>query len=309
MPAKKPSIVCVGSLAFDSIETPFGKAGKVLGGSANYFALAASYFTNVRCISVVGEDYPSDQLDLFRERDIDIAGIKTEKGKTFHWAGRYGYDLNEAHTLETCLNVFERFEPEVPASYRDSEFVFLGNIVPGLQAKVLSEIENPKLVALDTMNFWIEGQRDALIDVIARCQILIINEGEVRQLTQKYNIVQAAKTVREWGPEILVVKRGEYGAVLFHGPEVFGVPGLLLPEVKDPTGAGDTFAGGFLGYLASQQDFSLSRHVLRKAVVYGSVMASFTVQDFSFNELLNLNREKIDERYHRFVELTSFHSE
>jgi len=302
------SIVVVGSLAFDSIETPFGKAGKVLGGSANYFSLAASYFAPVRCISVVGEDYPREQLDLFRQRQIDTSGIKLEKGNTFHWEGRYGYDLNTAHTLATRLNVFENFAPEVPESYRDSEFVFLGNILPALQGQVLSQIRHPKFVAIDTMNFWIEGQKQALIEVIKRCNCLIINEAEVRQLTESYNIVQAAKVVRSWGPKILVVKRGEYGAILFDGDEMFGMPGLPLAEVKDPTGAGDTFAGGFMGYLASLgTKFASSRYQLRKALVYGCTMASFTVQDFGFKELIGLNREKIDQRYHRFVDLTTFH--
>jgi sugar/nucleoside kinase (ribokinase family) len=303
------SIAVVGSMAFDSIETPFGKVGQILGGSVNYFALSASYFAPVRCISVVGEDYPKEHLERLKAKKIDIDGIRIEKGKTFHWSGRYGYDLNEAQTLETCLNVFESFEPEVPASYRKSDFVFLGNILPALQTRVLSQIENPKLVALDTMNFWIEGARDQLIDVISRCHALIINEAEVRQLTKTYNIVQASKIVRAWGPQILVVKRGEYGATLFDHGEAFSAPGLPLAEVKDPTGAGDTFAGGFMGYLASQAQLSLSRYTLRKAIVYGSVMASFTVQDFGFKDLLGLTKEMIEERYHRFVQLTSFHLE
>lgn len=301
------SIVVVGSMAFDSIETPFGKQGKVLGGSANYFSLSASYFAPVRCVSVVGQDFPKEHLELFKKRNIDTKGIKIDDGQTFHWAGRYGYDLNQAHTLETHLNVFEKFSPEIPADYTNSEFVMLGNIAPPLQSKVLAQMKNPKLIALDTMNFWIEGQREALIQAISKTHILIINEGEVRQLTQTYNIVQAAQIVRSWGPQILVVKRGEYGAILFDHGEVFSVPGLPLAEVKDPTGAGDTFAGGFMGYLASQGQFSLSRYTLRKAIVYGSVMASFTVQDFGFNEILNLSRELIDERYRRFIELTAFH--
>lgn len=303
------SIVVVGSMAFDSIETPFGKQGKVLGGSANYFSLSASYFAPIRCVSVVGEDFPQEHLSLFKSRNIDTQGIKIAEGKTFHWSGKYSFDLNQAHTLETCLNVFERFEPEIPEDYRSSEFVMLGNIAPSLQTKVLGQMKHPKVIALDTMNFWIEGQRDALIEAISKCHILIINEGEVRQLTRTHNMVQAAQVVRAWGPQILVVKRGEYGAILFDHGEVFSIPGLPLAEVKDPTGAGDTFAGGFMGYLASQSNFSLSRYVLRKAVVYGSVMASFTVQDFGFKDLLGLSQETIQERYRKFVELTSFHLE
>ena len=197
------SIVVVGSMAFDSIETPFGKTDQVLGGSANYFALSSSNFAPVRCISVVGEDYPLEHLKLLKDKKIDTTGIRREKGKTFHWAGRYGYDLNEAQTLQTHLNVFEKFDPEVPASYRKSEFVFLGNIVPALQGRVLSQIESPKFIALDTMNFWIEGKRNELIEVLSRCHALIINEAEVRQLTKSYNIVQAAQIVRSWGPKDL----------------------------------------------------------------------------------------------------------
>lgn len=301
------SIVAVGSLAFDSIETPFGNVGKVLGGSVNHFSLSAAYFSPIKCISVVGEDFPKDHLALMNERGIDTKGIKVDKGKTFHWAGRYGYDLNQAHTLETHLNVFENFAPEVPADYKESEFVFLGNIVPALQEQVLSEIKNPRFVAIDTMNFWIEGQKDALIKVITKCNALIINEAEIRQLTKTYNVSEAAAIVRSWGPQIVVVKRGEYGALLYDHGDVFCLPGLPLSEVKDPTGAGDSFAGGFVGYLASQSPFSMSRYVLRKAVVYGSVMASFIVQDFGAKNLMNLTREAIDERYHRFVELTAFH--
>lgn len=301
------SIVAVGSMAFDSIETPFGQVAKIIGGSVNHFSLSASYFAPVKCISVVGEDFPKDHLSLLEKRGIDTNGIRVEKGNTFHWAGKYGYDLHEAQTLDTQLNVFEHFAPQVPEAYKKSDFVFLGNIVPALQEQVLTQIQNPRFIAIDTMNFWIESQKDALIQVISKCHALIINEAEVRQLTKTYNVVDAAKTIRSWGPQILVVKRGEYGAVLFDHGDVFSIPGLPLTEVKDPTGAGDSFAGGFMGYLASQAQFSLSRYVLRKAIVYGSVMASFIVQDFGCGNLLSLNRESIDERYHRFVELTAFH--
>lgn len=301
------SIVAIGSLAFDSIETPFGSVGKILGGSVNHFSLSAGYFAPVKCVSVVGEDFPQEHLQTLQNRNIDTAGIKVEKGKTFHWSGKYGYDLHEATTLATALNVFEHFKPQIPESYRDSEFVFLGNIVPALQEKVLSEIKHPKFVGMDTMNFWIEGQREAVIRVISKCHCLMINEAEVRQLTKTYNLVQAAQMVRSWGPQLLVVKRGEYGAVLFDHGEPFTISGLPLSEVKDPTGAGDSFAGGFMGYLASQSKFSLSRYTLRRAVVYGSIMASFIVQDFGCTKLLNLTREQIEERYRKFVELTAFH--
>ncbi len=303
------AIVVVGSLAFDSIETPFGNAPKILGGSANYFSLSASLFSPVKVVSVVGEDFPAEQMELFKKKNIDTSGLKVEQGQTFHWTGKYGYDLNEATTLKTDLNVFEHFEPELPESYRDSEFVFLGNIAPSLQMKVLSQIKKPKFIALDTMNYWIEGSRDALVQAISKCHALIINEGEARQLTKTHNIVKAAQIVRGWGPQIMVVKRGEYGAMLFDHGEVFSLPALPLSEVKDPTGAGDTFAGGFVGYLASQSLFSLSRSTLRRAVVYGNVMASFTVQDFGFNNLIQLTREQVEERYQRFIELTVFHNE
>ena len=267
------AILAVGSMAFDTIETPFGIQEKVLGGSVNHFSLSASYFAKVNCISVVGEDFPQDHLALLKSRGVDTSGIKIDKGKTFHWAGKYGYELHEAQTLATHLNVFEHFSPEVPAAYTQSDYVFLGNIVPALQDKVLFQVKHPKFIALDTMNFWIGSQRESLINVISKCHCLIINEGELRQLTNSFNILTAAKTVRSWGPKLLVIKRGEYGAVLFNDGDVFSVPGLPLAEVKDPTGAGDTFAGGFMGYIASQPNFNLSRYTLRKAIVYGSVMA------------------------------------
>ena len=302
-------IVVVGSMAFDSIETPFGKREKVLGGSANYFSLSASHFAPVQCVSVVGTDFPADHLELLKSRNVDTEGVVHGTGETFHWAGKYSYDLNEAHTLDTQLNVFETFEPVLPESYRDSDFVFLGNIAPPLQMKVLDQIKSPRFIALDTMNFWIEGQKKALIEAISRCHAVIINEGEVRQLTENHNIVEAAETIRKWGPQILVVKRGEYGSILFDHGDAFCLPALPLATVKDPTGAGDSFAGGFIGFLASQAEFSLSRSVLRKAVVYGSTMASFTVQDFGPNELVSCSQKLIEERYRRFIDLTSFHIE
>ncbi|MBY0371536.1 sugar kinase [bacterium] len=303
------SIVAIGSMAFDTIETPFGRVSKALGGSANYFSLSASHFAPVKVVSVVGEDYPKEHLALLQKKGVDTKGIKIEQGRTFHWAGKYSYDLNEATTLQTELNVFQNFEPQLPPDYTDSEFVFLGNIVPALQMKVLDQVKNPKFIAIDTMNFWIESSRDALVKAISRCHCLIINEAEIRQLTQTHNVVKAAQIVRGWGPQITLVKRGEYGAMLFDHGEVFSLPALPLAEVKDPTGAGDTFAGGFVGYLASQSNFSLSRSALRKAVVYGNVMASFTVQDFGFTCLLQLEKKAVEERFRRFVELTSFDKE
>lgn len=301
-------ILVVGSLAFDTIKTPFGNAPKILGGSANYFSLSASNFVPVQCVSVVGEDFPKEHLATLKERNIDIDGIRIEKGKTFHWSGSYGYDLHEAQTLATALNVFETFRPDLPETYKKTECVFLGNLAPQLQLCVLDQIPKPRFVAIDTMNYWIEGQRDKLVEAMSRCNAVIINEGELRQLTKLHNVVQAAQMIRSWGPQILLVKRGEYGAMLFDHGDAFSIPALPLGEVKDPTGAGDTFAGGFMGYLASQSNFSLSRYTLRKAAVYGCVMASFTVQEFGFKELLRLNREQIEDRYRRFVELTTFHA-
>ncbi len=301
------SIVAIGSMAFDSIETPFSKVDQVLGGSLNHFAISASYFTKIHCVGVIGEDFPKEHLEILKNRGIDTRGIVTEKGKTFHWSGRYSYDLHNAETLSTCLNVFERFDPELPDSYRKVPYVFLGNISPNIQSKVLAQTENPKFVALDTMNYWIEGQKTDLIKVLLRVNALLINEEEIRQLTQKYNIVQAYQIVRQWGPQIVVVKRGEYGAVLFDHGETFCVPGLPLSEVKDPTGAGDAFAGGLMGYLASQGPLPISRSLLRKATVYGSVLASFIVQDFGFREIVSLTREQIEERYQSFIDLTLFH--
>ncbi|NBX76638.1 MAG: sugar kinase [Proteobacteria bacterium] len=300
------SIVAVGSLAFDSIETPFGSVGKILGGSANHFSLSASYFSPVKCISVVGEDYPKDHLDYLKSKNIDLSGVTVSEGKTFHWSGRYGYDLHEATTLDTQLNVFEHFSPEVPLSYQDSPFLFLGNILPSLQDKVLKNLPNAKFIALDTMNFWIQSQKEALIQVLSKVHCLIINEAELRQLTQTHNVVKAAEMVRNWGPHIVVVKRGEYGALLFNKTEAFSLPGLPLSEVKDPTGAGDSFAGGFLGYLASCGQTSPDKKALRQAVVFGSVMASFIVEDFGCNQLLRISKEQIDKRFQHFKELTSF---
>ena len=300
------SIVAVGSLAFDSIETPFGSVGKILGGSANHFSLSASYFSPVKCISVVGEDYPKEHLDYLKSKNIDLSGVSVSKGKTFHWSGRYGYDLHEATTLDTQLNVFEHFSPEVPSGYQDSPFLFLGNILPSLQEKVLKNLPKARFIALDTMNFWIQSQKEALIQVLNKVHCLIINEAELRQLTQSHNVVKAAEIVRSWGPHLVVVKRGEYGALLFNQTEAFSLPGLPLSEVKDPTGAGDSFAGGFLGYLASCGQTSPDKKTLRQAVVYGSVMASFIVEDFGCNQLLRLSKDQIDKRFQHFRELTSF---
>ena len=297
-------ILVIGSVAFDSVETPFGRGDDVLGGSATYFSTSASFFTGVQLVAVVGEDFPDEPRQFLSSRGVDLAGLQTRPGKTFRWKGRYGYDLNEAQTLETHLNGFETFHPELPESYRQAQFVFLANIDPELQLEVLQQVERPKLIACDTMNFWIEGKRDALVRTLGHVDILVINEAEVRQLADEANLVKASRAVLAMGPKTLVVKRGEYGVLVFTEHSVFSAPAYPLEEVFDPTGAGDTFAGGFMGYLASTNN--LSDETIRKATVFGSVMASFTVEDFSLNRLRKLNWGEIEDRFRRFQALTAF---
>jgi len=297
-------ILVIGSVAFDSVETPFGRGDDVLGGSATYFSTSASFFTGVQLVAVVGEDFPDEPRQFLSSRGVDLAGLQTRPGKTFRWKGRYGYDLSEAQTLETHLNVFETFHPELPESYRQAQFVFLANIDPELQLEVLQQVERPKLIACDTMNFWIEGKRDALVRTLGHVDILVINEAEVRQLADEANLVKASRAVLAMGPKTLVVKRGEYGVLVFTEHSVFSAPAYPLEEVFDPTGAGDTFAGGFMGYLASTNN--LSDETIRKATVFGSVMASFTVEDFSLDRLRSLNWEEIEDRFRRFQALTAF---
>jgi len=297
-------ILVVGSVAFDSVETPFGKGDDVLGGSATYFSTSASFFTGVQLVAVVGEDFPQEPKDFLKSRGVDLAGLQTRPGETFRWKGKYGYDLNEAHTLETHLNVFETFHPELPESYRDADYVFLANIDPELQLEVLKQVERPKLIACDTMNFWIEGKRDALIRTLGHVDILVINEAEVRQLANEANLVKASRAVLKMGPKTLVVKRGEYGVLVFNEHSVFSAPAYPLEEVFDPTGAGDTFAGGFMGYLASTNN--VTDETIRKATVFGSVMASFTVEDFSLNRLRKLTWQEVEDRFRHFQALTAF---
>jgi len=298
------SILVIGSVAFDSVETPFGRGDDVLGGSATYFSTSASFFTDVQLVAVVGDDFPDEPREFLRSRGVDLEGLQTRSGKTFRWKGRYGYDLSEAQTLETHLNVFETFHPVLPENYRKAEFVFLANIDPELQLEVLCQVEKPRLVACDTMNFWIEGKREALIGTLAHVDILVINESEVRQLAQEPNLVKASRAVLAMGPKTLVVKRGEYGVLVFSEHSIFSAPAYPLEEVFDPTGAGDTFAGGFMGYLASTNN--LSEASIRKATVFGSVMASFTVEDFSLNRLRSLSWDDIANRFRLFQSLTEF---
>lgn len=297
-------ILVIGSVAFDSVETPFGRGDDVLGGSATYFSTSASFFTGVQLVAVVGDDFPEEPRNFLLSRGVNLDGLQQRPGQTFRWKGRYGYDLNEAHTLETHLNVFETFHPELPEHYRKAEYVFLANIDPELQLEVLRQVERPRLVACDTMNFWIEGKRDALVKTLAHVDILVINEGEVRQLAQEPNLVKASRAVLALGPKTLVVKRGEYGVLVFSEHSIFSAPAYPLEEVFDPTGAGDTFAGGFMGYLAATNN--LTEASIRKATVFGSVMASFTVEDFSLNRLRSLTWDEVQDRFQRFRALTEF---
>jgi sugar/nucleoside kinase (ribokinase family) len=297
-------ILVVGSVAFDSVETPFGRGDDVLGGSATYFSTSASFFTGVQLVAVVGDDFPDEPRQFLSSRGVDLAGLQTQPGRTFRWKGRYGYDLNEAHTLETHLNVFETFHPQLPESYRQARYVFLANIDPELQFEVLEQVERPRLIACDTMNFWIEGKRDALVRTLGHVDILVINEAEVRQLAGEANLVKASRAVLAMGPKTLVVKRGEYGVLVFSEHSVFSAPAYPLEEVFDPTGAGDTFAGGFMGYLAATDN--PTDETIRKATVFGSVMASFTVEDFSLQRLRNLGWAEIEDRFRRFQALTAF---
>ena len=298
------SLLVVGSIAFDSVKTPFGAADDVLGGSATYFSTAASYFTSVNLVAVVGDDFPDKHVNFLKSRKIDVSGLQRSKGQTFRWKGEYGFDLNEAKTLDTQLNVFESFKPKIPDAYRSSDVVFLANIDPVLQREVLHQIDKPKLVACDTMNFWIGGKRDELIKTLAEVDILLINEAEARELACEPNLVKAARAIQAMGPKTLIVKRGEYGSVMFNSGGVFSAPAYPLEAVFDPTGAGDSFAGGFMGYLDNVRNFDEAS--LRQAIIFGSVMASFNVEDFSLNRMRSLDYKEIEGRYREFRKITSF---
>jgi sugar/nucleoside kinase (ribokinase family) len=298
------SILVVGSVAYDTVETPFGRAERVLGGSASFFSVAASFFTPVNLVGVVGDDFGEEQLAAFRGRAIDVEGLERTAGKTFHWQGRYSYDLNSRDTIRTDLNVFEFFQPKIPARYRGCEVVFLGNIDPVLQRGVLEQVDRPRIVACDTMNFWISGKAEELRRTLAKVQVLLVNDAEARELSGEWNLVKAARAIRAMGPRTIVVKKGEHGVLMFDGEDAFAAPAFPLETVFDPTGAGDTFAGGFLGYLAgcARPDGP----ALRRAIVMGSTLASFCVEAFSLDRLLTLTRPEIDERYRRFRDLTVF---
>ena len=303
------SIVAVGSVAFDSIATPSGRVQDILGGSGTYFALSASYFTEVRVVAVVGEDFTAEHESVFKKRKIDIRGIERAKGKSFRWGGQYLDNLNEAKTEFTELNVFQEFRPRIPAEYMDSKFLFLGNIQPTLQAEVRRKMNLVQLTGCDTMNFWIQGARAELLETLKLIDVLLINDGEAKMLAGERNLPRAAQKVLAMGPQALVIKHGEYGATIFFREGAFGIgrhpfraPTLPLDEVKDPTGAGDSFAGGFMGYIASQG--TLNREVLKRALFYGGVMGSFAVERFGTERLQDLTREEIDARFQVFRELT-----
>jgi sugar/nucleoside kinase (ribokinase family) len=298
------SILVVGSVALDHVETPFGSVKDALGGSSIYFAAAASYFAPVRIVGVVGDDFPYSQLDFLKKRSVDFQGLETQPGKTFRWGGRYDFDLNSRTTLFTDLNVFEKFKPVIPESYRDSEFVFLGNIAPDLQLDILNQIHSPKLVALDTMNYWIEGSLSDLCKTLRKVQVLLLNDSEARQLAQEPNLVKAARIIRKMGPVVLVIKKGEHGAMMFIEDTVFWAPAFPLETIFDPTGAGDTFAGGFMGYLAKVSDVTADAY--RRALIFGSAMASFCVESFSLERLKDLQPEEIRERFKAFWVMTNF---
>ena len=299
------SLLVVGSVAFDAVETPFGKRDKMLGGSATHFAIAASFFTDVRIVGVVGGDFTDEEEQVFVRRGVDTTDIeRIADGKTFFWSGRYDFDLNTAHTLDTQLNVFADFKPKLSQASKNSRLVFLGNIQPDLQREVREQVRGAELVALDTMNYWINTVRDSLIEAIKIVNVVIINDAEARQLTEESNIIKAARKILSWGPTALIIKRGEYGAAMFTNETYFAIPAYPLEAVFDPTGAGDTFAGGFMGYLASQEQ--IDEAAMRRAMIFGSVMASFNVEEFGTERVQRLTQAEINERFRAFKQMTHF---
>lgn len=296
-------ILVVGSLAYDSIATPSGKVARALGGSANYFSLAASLQAQVRVVGVVGEDYDVADYELLHARKVDLAGLEKVPGKTFHWEGVYEGDLNEAKTLKTELNVFEHFRPKLPSHYRNSSFVFLANIAPGLQLEVLEQVQSPKFVGMDTMNFWIQSAKADLLKVLKKVDVILINETEAEMLTGAPNAIAAAQMVVELGPKAVVIKRGEYGFIMYTKAEgYFVLPAFPIPKVTDPTGAGDTFAGGFFGYLASRPQAPTVKD-MKQACIFGSVLASFTIQDFSVKALSKVTLDAVEQRLKQYYQV------
>ena len=301
------SLLVVGTVAFDAIETPFGKTDKIVGGAATYICLSSSFFTNkINLVSVVGEDFPSTAIKMLKNKSVNTNGLQIKKGeKTFFWSGKYHNDMNTRDTLETQLNVLENFNPVVPDEFKRSEFLMLGNLMPSVQKKVLDQmIKRPKLVVLDTMNFWMDHFMDDLKEALESVDVLTINDEEARQLSQEYSLAKAAKLILQMGPKYLIIKKGEHGALLFSKNEVFFAPALPLEEVFDPTGAGDSFAGGFIGYLAKTNDVSFEN--MKRAVINGSSMASFSVEKFGTEKLTEIDQEDVDERIKDFVKLVEF---
>ena len=301
------SLLTVGSVAFDAIETPFGKTDKIIGGAGTYIALAAAFYNNEQnIVSVVGDDFPQEMLDQLKNRNVNIEGLQIKKGeKTFFWSGKYHNDMNSRDTLVTELNVLEHFDPIIPASYQGADYLLLGNLSPQVQAQVIERLTvRPKLIAMDTMNFWMDIAMDDLKKTISMVDILIINDEEARQLSGEYSLVKASKVIRAMGPKYLIIKKGEHGALLFYGDKVFFAPALPLEEVFDLTGAGDTFAGGFMGYLASTDDISFDN--MKRAIINGSALASFCVEKFGTERLMTITKQDLENRIEKFVALTNF---
>lgn len=301
------SLIVVGTMAFDALETPFGKVNRIIGGSATYVAWSASNFTRpIKQVSIIGGDFPKEELDLLGARGVDFEGVEVvQDGKSFFWSGRYHMDMNTRDTLVTDLNVLAQFNPQLPDTYQDCEFLMLGNLAPAVQISVINQLKNrPKLIVMDTMNFWMESAMEDLEKAISMVDVLLVNDSEARQLTAEYSLVKAAAKISEMGPKFVVIKKGEHGALLFHGNKVFYAPALPLEEVFDPTGAGDTFAGGFIGHLAATKDISFDN--MKTAIIIGSAMASFCVEKFGPTKLQEITREDIETRIDHFVELVNF---
>jgi len=301
------SLVVVGTVAFDAIETPFGKTDKIIGGAATYSGTAASYFTkDIKLVSVVGDDFPKETIEQFHRNGISTEGLQIKKGqKTFFWSGRYHIDMNTRDTLETQLNVLLDFDPVIPESYQNCDFLMLSNVMPQLQKKALDRLrKRPKLVVMDTMNYWMETEAESLMQMISLTDVLAVNDSEARQLSGEYSLVKAAQKILRMGPKYLIIKKGEHGALLFHKDDVFFAPALPLEDVFDPTGAGDSFAGGFIGYLAKTHDISFEN--MKRGIIYGSAMASFCVEKFGMERLIGLTQNEIDERIREFIDLVQF---
>ena len=298
------SILVVGSVAIDSVKTPFGQRPEALGGSATYFSLAASFFSKVNIVATVGEDFPKKYISLFKSRNIGMEGLRIAKGKTFRWKGWYDYDLNTAHTISTHLNVFQNFHPEVPSGFKDSQFVFLANIDPELQYSVLKQVRKPKLVACDSMNYWLEHKKKEFERLLDKVDIILLNDSEARQFTGEPNLMRAAREIIAFGPRAVIIKKGEHGVIYFSKNTHFIAPAYLLETVYDPTGAGDTFAGGMIGSLSKAG--TINEANIRRSIIYGSILASFAVEDFSIDRMLEISIDDINERYKHFGEITKF---